>query len=215
MIHFYYASGSPWAWRVHLALEEKGLPYEGSLLSFSAGDLHKPEFLAMNPHGKVPALTDDGLALYESQAMLEYLEERYPAAPLLPVDPAARALVRIEELECTTYMSEAFRGLAQVAFFTPEGDRDPKTLADRRADVRSELAKLELRVAARGGDFGNFLMGEQLTRADTTWLPFVEIVGRAGVPIEADSMLRLAAWLDRMRARPSYEKTYPPHWRQK
>jgi glutathione S-transferase len=211
----YYGSGSPWAWRVQLAIEEKGLPCEHTLLSFSAGEHKTPEFLAMNPHGKVPVLVDGDTTLYESQAMLEYIEDKYPDRPLLPKDAAARAMVRLEELECTTYMSEAFRGLAQVAFFTPEPDRDPKTLAERRADVRTELDRLEARVAARGGDYGNFLMGDELTRADTTWLPFVEIAGRAGVALDAKTTLRLAAWLDRMRARPSYDKTYPPHWRKK
>lgn len=212
MMHFYYASGSPWAWRVWLALEEKGLDYEFSLLSFSEGDLKKPGYLAMNPHGKVPVLTDDGTAIYESQAILEYLEDEYPATPLLPDDAAARALVRIEELECTTYMNEAFRGLAQVAFFTPEDQRDPKTLADRKADVRAELGKLEARAAARGRDF---LMGSELTRADTTWLPFIEIAGRAGVTLETSEVPTLLKWRDRMRTRPSYDKTYPPHWRKK
>ena len=210
MIRFYYASGSPWAWRVHFALEEKGIAYEPCLLSFSSGDLKKPDYLAKNPHGKVPVLTDDALALYESQAILEYLEERFPAKPLLPVDPAARALVRIEELECTTYMSEAFRGLAQIAFFTPEDKRDPKTMADRRTDVRTELARLEQRACDRGGDY---LMGATLTRADTTWTPFVEIAGRAGVPLEADSTPWLLAWRDRMRSRSAYQASYPPHWR--
>jgi glutathione S-transferase len=210
MIHFFYASGSPWAWRTHMALEEKGLPYEGTLIAFSSGDLKKPDYLAINPHGKVPAMIDGDLKLYESQAILEYLEDKYPAKPLLPADAAARALVRIEELECTTYMSEAFRGLAQIAFFTPEDKRDPKTMADRRADVRTELEKLEARAGARGG---TFLMGATLTRADTTWIPFVEIAGRAGVVLEASATPWLVAWRDRMRERDSYQKSYPPHWR--
>jgi glutathione S-transferase len=214
-MQLYYGSGSPWAWRVQLALEEKGIPCEFTLLSFSAGEHKTPEFLAMNPHGKIPVLVDGDTTLYESQAILEYVEDKYPDRPLLPTDPAARAMVRLEELECTTYMNEAFRGLAQIAFFTPEDQRDPKSLAERRTDVRTELDRLEARMAKRGGDYGNFLMGNELTRADTTWLPFVEIAGRAGVALDAKTTLRLAAWLDRMRARPSYDKTYPPHWRKK
>jgi glutathione S-transferase len=210
MIRFHFASGSPWAWRVQLALEEKGLPYEAKLHSFSAGDLKKPEYLAINPHGKVPVLEDGNAALYESQAIVEYLEEKYPQRPLLPSDPAARAQTRIEELECTVYMNDAFRGLAQIAFFTPEDKRDPKTMADRRSDVRAELARLEARGAARGGDF---LMGSSLSRADTTWTPFVEIAGRAGVKLDAAETPWLAAWQERMRARDSFEKSYPPHWR--
>jgi len=78
MIRLYYASGSPFAWRVHLALEEKGLAYEPTLLSFQSGDLKTPEYLAINPHGKVPSITDGALSLYESQAIVEYLEDKYP-----------------------------------------------------------------------------------------------------------------------------------------
>lgn len=210
MIRFYFASGSPWAWRVHMALEEKGLEYESSLLSFSAGDLKKPDFLAMNPHGKVPVLTDGGVSLYESQAIVEYLEDKYPQRPLLPADPVARALVRIEELECTTYIAEAFTGLARIVFFTPEDKRDPKTMAERRAEVHEQLVQLETRTAARGGDF---LMGAELTRADTTLIPFVEIAGRAGVTLEAATTPWVLAWRERMRLRPAYKTSYPPHWR--
>lgn len=211
-MHFYYASGSPWAWRVHLALEERGLSYEASLLSFSDGDLGKPEYLAINPHGKVPALTDGDLVLYESQAILEYLEENYPARPLLPGDAADRALLRIEELECTIYMAEVFFTLAKLTFFTPEAERDPEAIAERRTAVHAELVRAEGRASVRGGDF---FMGKPLTRADISWIPFVELAGRAGVELDATTTPWLVAWRDRMRERPAYQKTYPPHWRTK
>ena len=70
----HYASGSPYAWRVWLAVEHKGIPYELKLLSFDKGDLATPTFRALNPRGRVPALEDDGFALYESAAIVEYLE---------------------------------------------------------------------------------------------------------------------------------------------
>src|SRR5207247_5708150 len=60
MIRFYYGSGSPFSWRVQLALEEKGLAYEPVLLSFEKGEHKSPAHLARSPHGKVPALQDDG-----------------------------------------------------------------------------------------------------------------------------------------------------------
>jgi len=75
-LDFYYASGSPYAWRVWLALEHKRIPYNWKLLSFDAGDLQKSSFHAINPREKVPAIVDDGFALYESSAILEYLEDK-------------------------------------------------------------------------------------------------------------------------------------------
>lgn len=210
MIRLYYASGSPFSWRVQLVLEEKGLSYEPVLLHFDKGEVKTPEHLARSPHGKVPALTDDALALYESTAIVEYLEERYPTPPLLPTEPAARALLRIEELECTEYLATAFRAVAREVFFTPPERRNAVALATARAGVLHEIERLEERAARRRGDF---VLGTAVTRADFTWLPFVEIAARAGLELDATRTPWLVAWRERMRARPSYDRSYPPHWR--
>jgi len=211
MIRFYYGSGSPFSWRVQLVLEEKGLAYEPVLLSFEKGEHKSPAHLARSPHGKVPALEDDGVSLYESSAIVEYLEERYPRTPLLPPDPAERARVRIEELECLLYFTERFFPLARHVFFTPPDKRDPAAVEAARAEVRGHLGQLEAR-AARGK--GEYLVGA-LSRADFTWLPFVEIAARAGADLDRGATPWLVDWRSRMRARPSYERSYPPHWRKK
>src|SRR5207247_1620684 len=112
MIRFYYGSGSPFSWRVQLVLEEKGLDYEPVLLSFDKGEHKSAAHLARSPHGKVPALEDDGVTLYESSAIVEYLEERYPREPLLPPGPAPRPRVRIEALEGLLYFDERSLGRA-------------------------------------------------------------------------------------------------------
>jgi len=208
MIKFYYGSGSPYAWRVQLVLEEKGIPYEPVLLSFSQGDHKKPEHLARHPHGKVPAIADDGVTVYESTPIVEYLEEKHPEKPLLPRDPAARARVRMEEFEAALYFGDAFREVGQRVFFTPPEQRDQTAIESARAKVRSLLHALEARVKGRGP----FLVGETLTRADLAWLPFVELAARGGVELD-DATPTLRAWRDHMRQRPSYERSYPPHWR--
>ena len=210
MMQFYYGSGSPYSWRVQLVLEEKGLPYEPVLLSFDKGEHKSPEHLRRSPHGKVPALTDGAVTLYESTAIVEYLEERYPTPPLLPADPVARARLRIEELECIEYLATTFRAIAQQLFFTPADQRDATALESGRAAVRRELERLEERAARRDG---HYALGGSLTRADLTWLPFVEIAGRAGLTLDAVHTPWLAAWQHRMRTRPSFERSYPPHWR--
>jgi glutathione S-transferase len=211
MIRFYYGSGSPFAWRVHLVLEEKGLAYEPVLLSFDKGEHKTPEHLARSPHGKVPALEDDGVTLYESSAIVEYLEERFPEPPLLPADPAGRARVRIEEIEAVSYFGDVFLGLGRRVFFTPPERRDAQAIEAARADVRNLLHGLEARAAKRGGPF----ITGRLSRADLAWLPFVELAARAGVDLVQAETPWLVGWRGRMRERPSYERSYPPHWRKK
>jgi glutathione S-transferase len=208
MIQFYYGSGSPYAWRVQLVLEEKQIPYEAVLLSFSQGEHKTPEHLARHPHGKVPALADGAVTLYESTPIVEYLDERYPDRPLLPREPANRARVRIEEFEAVLYFGDAFREVGRLVFFTPPDERDPAAIESARANVRTLLHALEARAKGRG----TFLLGDTLTRADLAWLPFVELAARGGVELD-DATPSLRAWRDRMRQRPSYERSYPPHWR--
>ena len=119
----YYASGSPYAWRVWLALEHKRIPYELRTLSFDAGDLKKPEFLAVNPRHRVPAIRDDGFALYESAAIVEYLEDTSPGEPrLLSADVRQRALQRRLVREADQYVAAAMEELAEAVLFTPPAD---------------------------------------------------------------------------------------------
>ena len=81
-IELYWGSGSPFAWRVMLTLEIKGLPYQSKLLEFSKQQHKAPEYLALNPRGKVPALKDGDFAVYESLAIMAYLDRKYPQPPL-------------------------------------------------------------------------------------------------------------------------------------
>jgi len=87
---FYYGSGSPFAWKVWLTLEHKGIAHEAKRLSFDKEETRSPEFLKVNPRAQVPAILDDGFALAQSNAICEYLEERYPDKPLMPDRPYAR-----------------------------------------------------------------------------------------------------------------------------
>ena len=131
-IVLYYGSGSPYAWRVQLALEHKALPYERKVLSFSAGDTRKPEFLALNPRHRVPVLVDGDFVLYESNAIVEYLDEAYPAtgAPLFPGDVRTRALVRRLIMEVDSYFDDAIDPLTTQAFSKKPEERDPQEIAE-------------------------------------------------------------------------------------
>ena len=111
---FYYGSGSPYAWKVWLALEHKGIPYEAKRLMFDPDQTKTPEFLKINPRGRVPAIVDDGFALSESNAIVEYLEDRYPEKPLLPKDVKARANARRLIAEVGGDLEKAFDPFAEA-----------------------------------------------------------------------------------------------------
>ncbi len=118
----YFGSGSPYAWKVWLALEHKKLPYEAKRMHFENGDLKTPEFTAINPRRKVPALVDNGFAMYESAAILEYLEDRYPDSgePLWPRDVQARAVARRRAAEVVAYVDTRKPGYHLLALVPPK-----------------------------------------------------------------------------------------------
>jgi glutathione S-transferase len=209
---FYYASGSPYAWRVWLALEHKGIPYERKTLSFEAGDLHKPEFLALNPRHKVPVIVDDGFALYESAAIVEYLEDRWPQKPrLFSADLRQRAVQRRMVREADQYFAEALERLVDAVLFTPQERWSEERIAGAWADVQKELALWEAAIA------GDFVAGA-LSAVDFTLYPEVALAlriarRRPGLVTDDPTSPKVAAWMRRMEAMPCVQKTWPPHWK--
>jgi glutathione S-transferase len=208
---FYYGSGSPYAWKVWLALEHKGVPYELRRLSFDAGDLKTPEFRAVNPRGKVPAIVDDGFALAESAAIVEYLEERYPEKPLLPADARGRATVRRLAAEADLYLAKTVSGLFSLTLFA-KAPAEKAAIEAARESALEELARWEAQLA------GPYLAGA-LSLADFTAYPHVRLLQRVeerqpGNGIAAARLPpKLAAWTQRIEALPYHAKTIPPHWR--
>jgi glutathione S-transferase len=209
---FYYGSGSPYAWKVQFALEHKALPYERKLLSFSAGDTRKPEFAALNPRKKVPTIDDNGFVLYESNAIVEYLEDAYPGrgAPLFPGDAKQRALTRRLICEVDNYVEPAVDKVVDEAM-KPEFDR--AVIDKGREAVIEELALFSKAVR------GDYLAG-QLSAADFALYPYIAFLFRVEqrkVPdLRAAELLPpvLAGWKARIEALPYFHTTYPPHWKQ-
>lgn len=91
-LYTYFRSSA--AYRVRIALNLKGVPFESIPINLLKGDQSAPDYAAVNPQGRVPSLESDGSVLVQSPAILEYLEETHPEPPLLPSDPVARARVR-------------------------------------------------------------------------------------------------------------------------
>jgi len=209
---FYYGSGSPYAWKVWLALEHKGIPYEGKRLTFDPDQTKTPDFLKVNPRGRVPAIVDDGFALSESNAIVEYLEDRYPEKPLLPKDAKARGEARRLIAEADGDLEKAFNPFSEATLYTKPEARDAKLIAETRAKLDAELARWS---DVLSGDY--FAGGVGLV--DYTVFPWIRMLPRIeervpGLGYKRDALPpKIAAWLARIEALPFYDKTYPPHWR--
>jgi len=216
-LDFHHGHGSPYSWRVWLALEHKEIAYNLKVLSFAAGDTKKPEFVALNPRHQVPTIVDDGFALWESTAILEYLEERFPARDpsknLFPGDIRGRARVRRLIREVEAYVGvEAIAPITEEYFFKDGGEPDAKRVEAARTRVQEELAWFtkELR--------GNFLAGDAPCAADFVLYPYLGYVNRITFRKPETKLAELvppalAAWAKRIEAMPFYDKTFPPHWR--
>ncbi len=213
-LRFYYGSGSPFAWRVWLALEHKRAPYEPHLLAFSAGDLRKPEFVAINPRKKVPAILDGDFALFESSAIMEYVEERFPEGPaLFPGDVHGRALIRRLIREADLYLGAAYQRLVAQLFVKPAADWDLDEVAAARTAYLAEAEYFERALSREW--FG----ADRINAADFTLYPFFCGAHRfekkkPDLALTASFGPNLRGWMKRIEALPYYEKTYPPHWKQ-
>jgi glutathione S-transferase len=140
----YWGSGSPPCWRVMAAFAEKGIPFRSELLTFESGVLKSPAMLSLNPRALVPILVDGPVRMYESLAILLYLERAYPARPLLPTDdPAAygRALTRMEEA------NNASVAAGEIIYYlrrTKPEDINQEYLAAKIAVLDAELSLWEM-----------------------------------------------------------------------
>jgi glutathione S-transferase len=217
-IDFYWGSGSPYAWRVMLMMEAKRLAYNSHLLSFSEADHKKPEFLAINPRGKVPVLKDGEVIVAESVAIMAYLEKAYPQPVMLGETPAQTAAIWQSIMQCVTEAEPQIGIYVRFIFFGQLEQRRDDVIASRKI-LEVELLNLENILAAR-----NYLAGDVLTAADMVWFPIVKIIERAGMRENTtevsgsfckllESYPAVAQWCKRVEQLPGYDKTYPPHWR--
>jgi len=209
---FYYGSGSPYAWRVWLALEHKAIAYTLKPISFSAGDLSKPEYLEVNPRRKVPAVVDGDFSLYESAAIVEYLEEQYSAGkPLFPGGVRQRAIIRRLVREADEYLAHALERMVAQVLFTKQDKWDHKEISAGRDAFLQELRIFE-------GYLRKEWFGGELSAADFTLYPLIALSLRmekkkSDLNVKAGIGPNTAAWMKRVQALRYYEKTYPTHWK--
>jgi len=194
-IKLYDFTTSPNCQRVKVVLEEKALPYELVPVDLRKKEQKKPEYLAMNPYGKVPVIVDGDTILYESCMINEYLDEKYPDPPLMPKDPAARARVRILIDYGINHTNAAHQAIRQE-MMKPEGERDNTALADAKKLFVEQLQPLEHELEGKEYMAGDFSL------LDAAHVPRIMRHVEWGV-LPDPSLPLLNAWYERMKTRPS------------
>ncbi|MBB3019788.1 GST-like protein [Microvirga lupini] len=203
-----YSTPTPNGVKVSIMLEETGLAYEPHFIDIGKNETWIPEYLALNPNGKIPAIIDPNgpggkpLALFESGAILLYLAEK--TGQLLPSDPARR----YETIQWVFFQMAAVGPMfGQLGFFHKFAGReieDKRPLERYRNESKRLLGVLETRLDGR-----DWIMGEDYTIADISLLGWVRnLIGfyGAGELVEFDSLKRVPAWLERGLARPAVQR---------
>lgn len=203
-----YSLPTPNGVKVSIMLEEIGLAYEPHLVDIGKNESWLPEFLALNPNGKIPAIIDPHgpgdkpLGLFESGAILQYLAEK--TGKLLPVDAAQR----YEAIQWVYFQMAAIGPMfGQVGFFHKFAGKDyedKRPLQRYVAESKRLLGVLETRLAGR-----TWIMGDDFTIADIASLGWVRnLVGfyGAGSLVEYDKLTEVPAWLARGLARPAVQR---------
>jgi len=203
-----YSLNTPNGVKASIMLEETGLPYEPHFVDISKDETWGPEFLSLNPNGKIPAIIDpDGpggqpLALFESGAILIYLAEK--TGKLIPADAAGR----YETIQWVMWqmggLGPMFGQLGFFHRFAGKAIEDKRPLERYVAESKRLLGVLDGRLEGR-----DWIMGEQYTIADIAMLGWVRnLIGfyEARDLVEFDTLKNVPAWLERGLARPAVQR---------
>ena len=203
-----YSFATPNGVKASIALEELGLPYEAHAVRIGQNETWTPEYLSLNPNGKIPAIIDpDGpggkpLALFESAAILLYLADK--TGRLMPTDPAER----YEAIQWLFFQMAAIGPMfGQVGFFHKFAGRDyedKRPLQRYVAEAKRLLGVLEDRLAGR-----TWMMGDDYSMVDISLIGWVRNINgfyEAGELVEYDKLRHVPAWLERGLARPAVQR---------
>ena len=199
--------GSPFLRTVEITLHEKGVEYE--LKALAPGEHKQPEHLARHPFGRVPTFEHDGFRIYETQAIIRYLDEVFPNPSLTPGNPRQRARMNqaIGIIEWYLFPKAA----APIAFNRIIGPKllglptDEKAIAEAMPMARICFAELD-----RLLDDQAYLAGSRVSLADIMLAAQLDLLCETPEGKELISGRRLKPWLERMVARPSFAATQPP-----
>lgn len=194
---FYYAPMTS-ATQIHWALEELGVKYEKVKLDLGAGDQRKPEYLALNPNGKVPMLVDSGTPIFESLAILIHLGETYGVEKgLFPKAGLERAVaVRWLVWNVVTLMGAGVRILRNTSERFPDAEKNAAAAESAKKEASDCLAILDHELSGK-----EYLLGSSFSLADLSAASVCVFMTRLGVDFGPHK--NVGAWLGRCMTRPS------------
>ena len=195
MIKLYDFKSSPNCQRVKVVLAEKNLQYDIVAVDLRKQEQKKPEYLKLNPYGKVPVLIDDSTVLYESLIINEYLNEKYPDPPLMPKDPGGRAKARILIDYGMAHFDSAYQKL-RMELMKDQKEQSQPVIDGAKSDLKKLLQRFEDEIGDQP-----YLMGD-FSLVDADLIPrFTRLEGFGVLP--DGTLPRLAKYMERMKARSS------------
>jgi glutathione S-transferase len=200
MIKLYYHPFSTFGRRARMSLIEKDVPAELVVVELPKGAHKSPEYLALNPYGRVPTLVEDDFVLYESTAILEYIEATHPTPPLVPADARGRALVSMQMKLCDIEMGAATSTVIRPKRFQPQEKWDLAAMAQACDTIQRHLGMLEKQLEGH-----MWIVGDAYSLADICYTPFVQFLHIMDVTVPP----AVAAWTARLLERPSALATKP------
>jgi glutathione S-transferase len=199
MLTLFYSPGAC-SMASHIALEEVGASFDNKLVALAKGEQKTPEYLKINPRGKVPALRlDDGSVLTENVAILAYLGRRFPDKGLLPSDPAAEARCISMMAWLSNTVHPAFTHIFRPERFATEESAYPAVKAAGKKIFWEALQEIDGLVAGK-----KWMQGDQYTVCDPYALVFYGWGARIEQPVK--DLRNYTAWKDRMLERPAVRK---------
>jgi glutathione S-transferase len=200
VLKLHYHPLSTYSRRVLIALREKGIEAELVPVDMAKGAHRAPDYLALNPYGRVPTLVEDGFVLYESTAILEYLEATHPTPPLVPADARGRALAAMHVKLCDIQLARQTGIIIFPKRFLPRERWDEAAMAQAKKEIERHLAIVERQLAGK-----EWMVGDRYSIVEVCYTPFVEFLPL----MEITPPPAVAAWTARMLARPSARATKP------
>ena len=200
MRKLHYHPFSTFSRRVRIGLLEKQIPCDLVEVDMGKGEHRSPEYRAINPYGRVPTLEEDGFVLYESTAILDYLEATNPAPPLVPADARGRAHVAMHAKLCDIQLARQTGIIIFPKRFLPKDRWDEAAMAQAKKDIEKHLEIVERQIGGK-----EWMVGDRYSLVEVCYTPFVQFLPL----MEIAPPPAVAAWVERMLERPSAQETKP------